>query len=102
MQRQATSTTDGSEMDQYGGVAVEYVSLGPLRVARAGQFGHRKMRGYAAVFRCAARGTPTTAVELPIQRSLQRAAVDAGLPPGNNLDQFSVLLVQPSSPYAIS
>jgi hypothetical protein len=33
---------------------------------------------------------------------LQRATVDASLPPGNDFDQFSVLLVQPSSPYAIS
>jgi len=102
VKRQAASATDVSKMDQYGGVAVEHVSLGPLRIARIGQLNYRKMRGYAAVFRFAARGAPTTATDLPIKRSLQRAAVNASLPPGNDFDQFSVLLVQPFSPYAIS
>lgn len=102
IKRQAASATDVSKMDQYGGVAVEHVSLGPLRIARVGQLDYRKMRGDAAVFRFAVRGTPTTAIDLPIERGLQRAAVDASLPAGNDFDQFSVLLVQPFSPYAIS
>src|SRR5882672_8495335 len=82
---QARAAFQRAEVEDRRAVAVEHVLQGALLVAAAGQLGEGVARGNGTVFGDAARGRPAAAGKSRIERSVERAAVDAGLSAGDDL-----------------